>query len=120
MPPSSTGAVCNFGHNSGVPPANLPASLPYRTPDALPIAPPSVPTPTPAATPPTERPIIPVSSDSAYSINRYVDTPIPSDRQIRAPLFTSPLPSPSPEEAELAGSVRMEALLKEIYPNRSD
>ncbi|KXH41154.1 hypothetical protein CSIM01_03360 [Colletotrichum simmondsii] len=102
---SSTGAVYNGGH---------------RAPAASPTAPPTVPIPAPAPAPAPQvaRPAIPVSSDSAYSINRYVDTPTPSDRQIRAPLFSSPLPLPSPEEAELAGKARMEALLKEIYPHR--
>ncbi|KXH36566.1 hypothetical protein CNYM01_01462 [Colletotrichum nymphaeae SA-01] len=141
---SSTGAVYNGGHrcvlikailwsrvlslllvppSQSPPPANLPALLPHRAPAASPTAPPTVPIPAPAPAPaPTPapqvaRPAIPVSSDSAYSINRYVDTPTPSDRQIRAPLFSSPLPLPSPEEAELAGKARMEALLKEIYPN---
>ncbi|OHF00020.1 hypothetical protein CORC01_04666 [Colletotrichum orchidophilum] len=85
MPPSSTGAVYNYSHkvSNGAP---------------------TGPTPVPVA--PAERPAIPVSSDLAYSINRYVDTPAPSDRHIRAPLFTRPLPSPSPEEAALAGSVK--------------
>ncbi|KAK7457375.1 hypothetical protein CaCOL14_001597 [Colletotrichum acutatum] len=110
MPPSSTGAVYNDGH---------------RAPAASPTAPPTVPIPAPAPAPAplVGRPAIPVSSDSAYSIDRYVNTPTPSDRQIRDPLFSIPLPSPSPEEAELAGKARMEALLKEIYPRgpkRSD
>ncbi|KAI3540158.1 hypothetical protein CSPX01_08347 [Colletotrichum filicis] len=102
---SSTGAVYNGGH---------------RTSAASPTAPPTVPilAPTPTPAPQVARPAIPVYSDSAYSIKRYVDTPTASDRQIRAPLFSSPLPSPSPEEAELAGKARMEALLKEIYPHR--
>lgn len=98
------------------PPADLLAFLPYRGPAASPTAPPTVPIPAPA--PQVERPVIPVPSDPTYSIDRYVSTPTPSDRQIRAPLFGSPLPSPSPEEAELAGKARMEALLKEIYPHR--
>ncbi|KAK1460337.1 hypothetical protein CMEL01_03336 [Colletotrichum melonis] len=119
---SSTGAVYNGGHRAPPPPANFPVFLPYRTSAASPTAPPTVPIPAPTPTPAPQvaRPAIPVSSDSAYSIKRYVDTPTASDRQIRAPLFSSPLPSPSPEEAELAGKARMEALLKEIYPHRPE
>ncbi|KAK1704006.1 uncharacterized protein CLUP02_02285 [Colletotrichum lupini] len=102
---SSTGAVYNGGHRTSAAPPTAPPTVP-------------IPAPTPTPAPQVARPAIPVSSDSAYSIKRYVDTPTASDRQIRAPLFSSPLPSPSPEEAELAGKARMEALLKEIYPHR--
>ncbi|KAG7038243.1 hypothetical protein JMJ77_0011446 [Colletotrichum scovillei] len=109
---SSTGAVYNGGHRAPAASPTAPPTVPFPAP-----APAPTPTPAPTPAPQVARPAIPVSSDSAYSINRYVDTPTPSDRQIRAPLFSSPLPSPSPEEAELAGKARMEALLKEIYPH---
>ncbi|GKT52260.1 uncharacterized protein ColSpa_12441 [Colletotrichum spaethianum] len=99
MPSSSTAAVRGSDHKT-----------PVEKPTTPPLAPTRV----------SERPAIPVPSDLGYSIGRFAQSPNPSDRYNRPPLFASATPPLSPESAEAIGRARMEEMLAGILPPSSN
>ncbi|KAE9576547.1 hypothetical protein CGCF415_v001961 [Colletotrichum fructicola] len=98
MPTSSTAAVCGFNQ---------------RSVEEQPTSPPLTPTR------PEERPAIPVMSDPAYSIGRFLGSPA-SQQHARSPLSQVATSPTTTDDAEKAGRVRMAGILAGIGFPASD